>query len=89
MKKNLIFIRYAVVLSGLISLLSFKTTKVGSGSIYCNSSCSASTRIDFRICPGGVITDPCDNGPGGEYNLCDVNSCVAVTGPFCATAAGK
>ena len=52
----------------------FITKPFGSGSIYCNSLCTV--RVDYRFDPFGTVTDPCQNGTGGEYVLSADNSCV-------------
>ena len=73
------------------SALAFKP--FGSGSVYCNSSCT--TRINFRYDPAGTFTDPCDNGEGGEfvmsYSCTGGWQCVEVCngGHYSSTAAAK
>lgn len=61
----------------------------GSGSVYCQDTCS--TRINFRVEPTGTVTDPCNNGTGGEYMFSCEGTCVPVCvgAHFSPTALGK
>ena len=68
---------YAVVtIAIVVSLLSFKTKAFGQGIIYCDGFCSSWNRIDWKPSIFGTVSDPCQNGPKGEYLLTPDNTCV-------------
>lgn len=65
----------------------------GDGSVYCNSSCTTASKIDFRVDETNLstITDPCLNGVGGEYNKVSPTICQPVGSGtvFVSTHLGK
>jgi len=68
MKKIKLSISSIVVFAILGTLLAFKAKPLGQGTVYCTSTCSTNSRIDFRVATSTTtITDPCGNGSGKEY----------------------
>ena len=95
MKRIKIFLTAFVVLATVGSALAVKANFFGCGSIYCASTCSVASRVDFMISPTGGATKPCGIGTAGNekpswmYNSagnCTLNNLGL---KYNATATGK
>lgn len=73
------------ILAVVGTALAFTAKPYGSGSVYCNSTCT--DRISYRVVSSGVA-NPC-GGSVQEYILVNGSTCTTSSGPFEATAAGK
>ena len=86
MKKIRMIVSACAVFAIVGGALAF-TAPYGQGSIYCDSDNSCTTRVNFRVQPGGTAT-PCQTGIT-PHVLVSANNCQPSSGPFVSTTPGK
>lgn len=86
MKFSRVFLKAFLVFAIILFAVAFKSSLWGKGTIYCKAACTE--KIDYTLCPGGKVTDPCKNGAGGEYTKTGDGDCfeIAQGYHFCSTA---
>jgi len=66
MKKVKVFLTVFAVVATVGSALAVKANFFNQGTVYCTSTCSVASRVDFRLNPNGASTNPCGTTGGVE-----------------------
>jgi pseudouridine-5'-phosphate glycosidase len=85
--KNLKLALSAVGIFAVVgTALAFTAKPYGTGTVYCNSICTAA--VDFKVVASGGVANACP-GAGQEYILRSATECITSAGPFLAVTPGK